>query len=101
MQLEENQIVWTCCPTIECGYDERLEPRQVKLRLYRTIWYGHSFNHETGEIDKDPNATIVAKETNCFLTKKEANDCYAHSLALEICYMQDELKRFEETRNDL
>jgi hypothetical protein len=64
MQLEENQIVWTCCPTIECGYDERLEPRQVKLRLYRTIWYGHSFNHETGEIDKDPNATIVAKETN-------------------------------------
>lgn len=106
MKLEEGQIVWTCQPSIECGYDERLhKPRQVKLSrpLHRLgafgVW-GYGFNHETGEIDTDTNATIFAKETNCFLTKKEANDCYAYDLALQISHLQDELNRFEETRED-
>lgn len=111
MKLEENEIVWTCEPTIECGYDERLhKPRQVRLSLRNTVWYGYGFNHETGEIDEDSNATMFAKETNCFLTKKEANDCYAHDLALQIYHLQvtmdlvqlgwDELKFFENNRED-
>jgi hypothetical protein len=101
MKLEEDQIVWTCQPTIECGYDERLhKPRQVKLSLRNTVWYGHGFNYETGEIDEDSNATMFAKETNCFLTKKEAVIIYAHYLVQEIQCLQDDLKGFEQQRKD-
>jgi hypothetical protein len=101
MKFEEGQIVWTCQPPIECGYGERLhKPHQVKISLRHTIWYGHGFNYETGEIDTDSNATIFAKETNCFLTKKEANDLYIYDLVCQINDLQDELKHFEENRED-
>lgn len=102
MQLIEGEIVWTCAPAIECGYDERLHlPHQVKLRVgNHNVWYGHSFCEETGEMDRDSNATIFAKEHNCFKTKQEANDCYAENLRYEIRVLQEELQDFEYHRND-
>ena len=102
MKFEDGQIVWTCEPPIESSYDELpRKPRTVKLRQSSSIiWFGHSYNRETGEIDSDPNATIFASDTNCFLTKKEANDLYIHLYQRHIEDLQDELKAFEESRED-
>lgn len=102
MKLIENEIVWTCTPTIECGYDETLHrTRQVKLKIgQHGVFYGHAFNEESGEVDTDSNATIFARESNCFATKKEANDHYAANLTYEIAAMQSELEDFNKRRED-
>lgn len=102
MKLVENEIVWTCAPPIECGFDDRLhlhEPRQVKLKVKCNVWQAHGFN-ETGEIDSDTNATIYARENNVFATRKEANDYYASYLTYEISALQRELEDFQKLRED-
>lgn len=100
MKFEEGQIVWTCQPSIESNDELPRKPREVKLRFSNGIWYGHSFNYETGDMDTDYNASIFARETNCFSTKKEANDLYIHLYRCYIDDLQDELNRFEENRED-
>lgn len=100
MNFEEGKIVWTCEPSLESYGNLPRKPRQVKLHYKNNLWFGHSFNYQTGEIDMDSNATIFARETNCFSTKKEANDLYVHLMRRHIDDLQDELKLFEENRED-
>jgi hypothetical protein len=102
MELVEDEIYWTCANTVECGYFEGLrEPHQVKIRVGRNgCYYGHGFDETTGEIDLDMNATIVATRSNCFKSKKEANDCYVEYLAYAVSDAQERLIRFEESRQD-
>lgn len=101
MILEEGKIVWTCEATFEAGYDYFLSrPRQVKLRLEKgnhslePVWYAHGFNHETGEIDTDSNATTFATEHTCFENKKDADDRYISYLKGNIEGLQEELRDF-------
>lgn len=102
MKLVNDDVVWTCENTLEDYSDNCREPRQVKLKVNteRGIVYGHSFNEETGKIDIDPNATIVAYEDNCFATRKEANDYYVSHLKLFIAELQETIDHFNKTRID-
>jgi hypothetical protein len=102
MELTENQIVWTCEMPMENnpGSDTVFtRPWQVKLmQLNDTKWLGNGFNHETGIMDFGSHFTIIATKNNCFLTKKEANDCYESHLVYEIQAMQAHLEEFIEQR---